>query len=105
MKQIQYQYATVNDTPGPIAVGQIKAEKNLLGQIVSEVTYTNDQPHVSGFVRTERRGDGKTRTFQYDIEGSGELVSYTDFKGQTSRIGFAYVDSTTYRKDLTDARG
>jgi RHS repeat-associated protein len=104
MKQIQYQYATVNDTPGPIAVGQIKAEKNLLGQIVSEVIYPAPSPHAGSFVRTERRGDGKTRILQYATDGSGELASYTDFKGKPSQIGFAYVSPITYRKDLTDAR-
>jgi len=49
--------------------------------------------------RTETRGDSPTRTFNYS---GGKLVSYTDFKGQPSSVGY---DANGYGASFTNARG
>jgi RHS repeat-associated protein len=107
MKQIQYEYVT--DLQHQPAWGQIKREKNLLGQMVSEVTYPlppGIPPTEADYQRTETRGDGRTRMFQYSIDVHPELKSYTDFKGQTTQISFPSTETPwlTYRRSVTDAR-
>lgn len=108
MSNIKYEYA-VWSTTHRVAVGQVWREKNLTtDQVVSEVTYPPTHPESndpSRFVRTERRGDGATRSFQYSIAG-GELESYTDFKNQRSYIGYALASGgINYLRVFTDARG
>jgi RHS repeat-associated protein len=76
MKQIQYQYVQKYELPQDfVGRGLVKAEKNLLGQVVTQITYPTswDYPHRNQ--RTETRGDGPSRSFSI---GS----AWTDFKGQ-----------------------
>ena len=54
---------------------------------------------ASGTSRTETRGDGHARSFNYS---GGKLVNYTDFKGQTSDISY---DGNGFVGSVTDARG
>jgi RHS repeat-associated protein len=78
--------------------GQIQSENYLdprsgtVGQVVSSLS-------ANGNSRTETRGDNPTRTFNYS---SGKLVSYTDFKNQTSSISY---DGNGFVWAYTDARG
>jgi YD repeat-containing protein len=91
MKKITYEY--MPQATG-IAVGQLKREKNTAtGQVVSEIAYPSEN------VRVETRGDGPTRTFNYT---DGDLISFTDFKGQTSYITY---DVNGYRASFKDALG
>src|SRR2546423_5590750 len=114
MKKIVYEYVT--DPHYNPAWGQIKREKNLLGQTVTEVVYPLSQSTTNevDYQRTEIRGDfvqdasnnwvHPTRLFQYSI-GGGELVSFTDFKGRTTQTSFVGLNSVSvYRKTVTDAR-
>jgi RHS repeat-associated protein len=84
MKQIQYDYVQLGEAaPGVMGRGEIKAEKNVYGQIVSQTTYPirfNDPTYRQ---RTETRGDGPTRFFNY-LGGIGPEYSFiwTDFKNQ-----------------------
>jgi hypothetical protein len=109
MKKIEYEYMTF--TLGQhVSFGQIKREKNATThQMVSEVTYPPDSavPLTEvNFRRTETRGDGRTRVFQYTMDGMAELVSYTDFKNQPTQITSPVTATPwlTYRKSVTDAR-
>jgi RHS repeat-associated protein len=78
--------------------GQLQSENYLdprtgtVGQVVSSLS-------ANGNSRTETRGDGPSRTFNYS---GGKLVSYTDFKGQTSSISY---DGNGFISAFTDARG
>jgi YD repeat-containing protein len=78
--------------------GQLQSENYLdpstgtPGQAVSSLSGTGNS-------RTETRGDGPFRTFTY----SGPLlVSYTDFKAQSSSISY---DGHGFQASFTDARG
>jgi RHS repeat-associated protein len=88
-------YSFVPASSGGI-YGQLQSENYLdpstgsQGQAVSSLS-------VNGDSRTETRGDGPSRTFNYS---GGRLVSYTDFKGQTSYIGY---DGNGYMNSFTDA--
>jgi RHS repeat-associated protein len=97
MKRISYTYATGHNPDwSPVAAGQILSENSgTTGQPVSTLVVNSTVTET----RTEVRGDGPSRTFQYD---AGKLVNYTDFKGQTSYISY---DGNGYRSALTDARG
>lgn len=89
MSKILYEYLP-NGT-----YGQLKSEKNLTtGQVVSQIAYPSDT------VRVETRGDGPSRTFNYDDQG--RLADYTDFKAQTS---YVFYDGNGYRGAFKDARG
>jgi YD repeat-containing protein len=109
MKKIEYEYMPAGG-PYQVAFGQIKKEKNFTThQTVSEVTYPQN-PGVpipdSHFQRTETRGDGRTRLFQYSNDGLAQLKSYTDFKNQTTQIAYPSTETpwSSYRKSVTDAR-
>ncbi|MDQ6911364.1 MAG: hypothetical protein M3128_00630 [Verrucomicrobiota bacterium] len=97
MKRIEYQFATGNNNP-QFTWGQIKAEKNsTTHQIVSQVTYpsypgVNPPTDPGQYLRTETRGDGAVRTFQYYGE-----ITYTDFQG--------HISHNQYDAIFTDARG
>jgi RHS repeat-associated protein len=97
MKRIAYVYATANDDGSSIVPGQIRSENYFdgvnIGPAVSTLAIN------SSTTRTETRGDGPSRTFNYD---GGKLVSYTDFKGQLSTISY---DGYGYVWAVTDARG
>ncbi|HKP03087.1 MAG TPA: RHS repeat-associated core domain-containing protein [Chthoniobacterales bacterium] len=90
-------YTYVSGSSGGV-YGQIQSENYLdpatgaAGQVVSSVS-------VNGNSRTETRGDGSSRTFNYI---GGKLASYTDFKGQTSYISY---DGNGFSNGFTDARG
>ena len=107
MKRIRYEYMAVSQEHPEIAWGQIKAEKNWDGQTVSEMEYPviPSNGWDPGW-RTEHRGDGATRGFQY--LGS-ELSSYTDFLNHTSSIAYGSApapnQSVNYNQTFTDARG
>lgn len=94
MKKISYAYATGNNPDGTAAVyGQILSENSgTTGQAVSTLTVNSTD------TRTETRGDGPQRIFNY---GAGKLVNYSDFKGQTSHISY---DGNGYTSAMTDAR-
>jgi len=78
--------------------GQLQSENYLdpftgtPGQVVSSLS-------ANGNSRTETRGDGPSRTFNY---AGGKLGSYTDFKGQPSYISY---DGNGFTNGFTDARG
>lgn len=115
MRQIKYEYVT-GGVAGGASWGQIKAEKNMAtGDILSEITYpeAGHPENTPGYYRrTETRGDGQTRVFQYgDSLGNpipptpfGELTRYTDFQGQSTNISFSFPNGVI-RKSVTDARG
>ena len=95
MGRIHYVYATGTNVDGSTVVyGQILSENsNLTGQAVSTLTINTSD------ARTETRGDGSTRSFNYS---NAKLVNYTDFKGHTSYIEY---DGNGYTSAFTDARG
>ncbi|HZE57539.1 MAG TPA: RHS repeat-associated core domain-containing protein [Chthoniobacterales bacterium] len=82
--------------------GQLQSENYLdpftgtPGQAVSSLS-------ASGNSRTETRGDGPSRTFNYS---GGKLVSNTDFKGQGASLSYdanGYVNATVdQRQNQTD---
>src|ERR1700686_1062307 len=109
MKQIKYEYMPAGG-PYDVSWGQIKAERNFSSdQVVSQLSPVPYEPThwtAAHFQRTETRGDGATRLFQYGNDGCGNLKSYTDFKGQTTQIDYPNTAPfTQYRKSVTDARG
>ena len=108
MGKIEYDYLISTENYGDeVVAGQIQGEKFPgLSTYVSEVIYPEDFPMsetLAEHARTERRADGSTRFFQYSNNGTAELLSYTDFKGQPSSIGWS-GDTWTYTRSLTDAR-
>ena len=95
MWRIAYTFAP---NGGGVVHGQLLSENYLdaalnVGQAVS--TLTINSPNT----RTETRGDGPSRTFNYI---GGKLDNYTDFKGKTSSISY---DGNGYVWAFTDARG
>lgn len=102
MKNIMYQYVSGSEAMG---WGQLKREKNATThQVVSEVVYppksvTENHLNTAGWVRTEVRGDGATRTFNYHY---ANLSNYSDFKNQFSWLSY---DSRGFRATFTNARG
>ncbi|MEN3369491.1 MAG: hypothetical protein V7609_1634 [Verrucomicrobiota bacterium] len=95
MKKISYTYGTRNSYYGFVGSGQILSENSgTTGQAVSTL---GTDVNISN-TRTETRGDGPSRTFNYD---GGKLINYTDFKGQTSSISY---DGNGYIGSFTDAR-
>jgi RHS repeat-associated protein len=110
MRQIKYQYLTAADIGGATrAPGQIKAEKNkVTGETVTEITYPDSGITGSGmYKRTETRGDGQTRDFQYGEypEPFRELTRVTDFQGHSTNISFSGDINSGIHKTVTDARG
>jgi RHS repeat-associated protein len=108
MRYIEYEYALGQGVGG----GQVKAEKNANHQVVSEVWYppVTSQGNPDQYLRTETRGDGATRKFDY--EGGSPLKSFTDFKNQKTTMSeqwFGLLSQdypTSYRvRTTTDARG
>ena len=107
MSKIEYVYMPDG---GGVDFGQIKGEKYPgSAAFVSQVSYPawmccawNDP---AGYVRTETRADGATRTFQYTI-GGGNMQSYTDFKNHTSFLSYPYDPSILplVSRTFTDAR-
>jgi RHS repeat-associated protein len=95
MKKISYTYATgVNPDGSAVVYGQILSENSgTTGQAVSTLS-------VSLQTRTETRGDGKTRTFTYDIYGF--LSGATDFKGVAQTQTY---DAKKWVNSVTDRNG
>ena len=81
MKQIQYEY--VHYTPSMVGQGQIKAEKNVNDQVVSQTSYPTSVYDPAYRQRTETRGDGATRSFNYPLffDPAAPFI-WTDFKNQ-----------------------
>jgi RHS repeat-associated protein len=114
MRQIKYEYVGPGEVAGGASWGQIKAEKNkITNEIVSEVTYppSGQSPNTQAYYRrTETRGDGQTRVFQYGWGVSGtwaigtELVRYTDFQSRSKNIVYSFPNNVI-RKSVTDPRG
>lgn len=112
MRQIKYEYVRAGQDAGGPTHGRIKAEKNkVTDEIISEVIYPEEgqPPDTEAFFRrTERRGDGQMRDFQYGRGpqyGNGpELARYTDFKGNSTNISFSYPGGGAVRKSVRDAR-
>lgn len=93
MKKILYTYATSNNPDGTAPVyGQILSEKHPNGTPVSTLTIN------TATKRTEARGDGPVRTFNYS---SGKLVNSTDFKAVPSSQTY---DANGYVNSITDRR-
>jgi RHS repeat-associated protein len=94
MKKITYTYATGTNPDGSAVIfGQIQSENSgATGHAVSTLAVT-----AAGW-RTETRGDGPWRALNYS---DGELINYTDFKGQWSSISY---DGNGYTSSFTDAR-
>lgn len=90
MKKISYTFAAA-------ALGQIASENYFDGANTGAAvsTLTVNAPTT----RTETRGDGPSRTLNYD---SGKLINFTDFKGHISSITY---DGNGYVSALTNARG
>jgi RHS repeat-associated protein len=100
MWKIGYKYATgLNPDGTAVVYGQILSENywngvGNIGAAVSTLTIT------SKTVRTETRGDGKTRTFTYST--TPLLTNWTDFKGVSSSRAY---DSNGYVNSVTDRNG
>jgi RHS repeat-associated protein len=105
MKQIQYQYVMYGEAASNFAGhGQVKAEKNVLWQVVTQVTFPTSVYDPTVLQRTETRGDGPSRHFTYpSATGLNQFTfTWTDFKNQT------FIDTTAYSLpgwDITDPRG
>jgi RHS repeat-associated protein len=96
MKQISYTYGFHNSNFGYVAYGQIQSENNATtGQPVSTLIVDSNYNDT----RTEIRGDGPLRTFNYS---GGKLINYSDFKDQYSYISY---DGNGYTSRFTDAGG
>ena len=78
--------------------GQLQSE-NYLNPATGAVGAPVSSLSVNGTSRTETRGDGPTRTFNYY---AGKLVSHTDFRGHTSSISY---DGNGFTSAFTNARG
>jgi len=111
MKRIAYEYkpATPNNADGTTPVyGQILRERywdgvsghETSGTIVS--TLTVGSPNNNPVYRTERRGDGATRTFIYNGAGPGYLAWVSDFMGVYASQNY---DAYKYVNAVTDRRG
>ena len=103
MKRIAYTYRNTTNPDGSAAVvGQISSERYYdganagTGVIVSTLTVG---AAGNSNIRTETRGDSKTRTFTYS---SGYLMSCTDFKGVTASQTY---DANKYINAVTDRNG
>ncbi|MFN2622713.1 MAG: hypothetical protein ABR611_07700, partial [Chthoniobacterales bacterium] len=91
MKFIEYEYVKVTEAED-VGQGQIKAEKNILHQVVSQISFPSSPDDPNLLVRTETRGDGPTRTFRYDANG----FTWTDYKNHSFvQSGSAAVGSWT----------
>jgi YD repeat-containing protein len=101
MKFIKYDYVQVSEGGQFFTMGQVKAERNAAGDVVSQITFPTSYDDPNLLIRTETRGDGPRRTINY---GGGKLTS-TDFKNQmftntTTPSGWTITDprrnTTTY---------
>jgi RHS repeat-associated protein len=96
MKKISYTYGTRNPDSTFVGYGQILSENSgTTGQPVSTLIVDSNTSDT----RTEIRGDGPSRTFNYI---GGKLVNYTDFKAQPSYISY---DANGFTSAFTDPRG
>src|SRR5262249_19486557 len=99
MHKIAYTYRTSPNDDGTQPVyGQISSENHFdgtnVGPAVSTLTVGAPNNHN---IRTETRGDSRTRTFTYDT--SGYLTSRTDFMGRPASQGY---DNKKYINQVTD---
>lgn len=96
MKRIAYTYQAWNNDDGTYTVGAIGSENYFDGVNVGPAvsTLTVNGPTT----RTETRGDGPSRTFNYE---GGKLINFTDFKEHSSSILY---DGNGYVGSFTDAR-
>jgi RHS repeat-associated protein len=104
MKYIEYEYVPWTESTGDpyfVGRGQIKAEKNVSGQIVSRTTYPTSTTDPNLWRRTETRGDGPSRTLNYN---SVSFI-WTDFKNQPFTEADWSTSSTLYGWAMTDPRG
>lgn len=99
MSHIEYEFEEANAS-WAVATGQVKAEKNVNHEVVSQVQYPvfppGQTPPVGSTAlatRVETRGDGRSRTFMYgkgsndpEDTGIGILNTYTDFKNLQSEL-------------------
>src|SRR5882724_2993907 len=102
MKQIQYDYVNLSEASLQfVGRGQLKAEKNVYGQVVSRINFPTSYTFPAFQQRTETRGDGPSRFYDYLAS------SWTDFKNhtftsvsQSSPPGWRIIDArnnaTTY---------
>jgi RHS repeat-associated protein len=78
--------------------GQIQNE-NYLDPSTGDMGVAVSTLSISGNSRSETRGDSPSRSFNYS---GARLLNYTDFKGQTSYLGY---DGNGYSASSTNARG
>lgn len=103
MKYIKYDYVQWSEAPNFVGQGQIKAEKNVAGQVVSRTSFPTSYSDPNLMRRTETRGDGPSRTFNYAVIGYGVWSTiWTDFKNQPFTTSYP---SSLYGWTTTDARG
>jgi RHS repeat-associated protein len=102
MKYIEYDYVQRSEAPTFVGQGQIKAEKNVAGQVVSRTSFPTSYTDPNLLRRTETRGDGPSRTFNYPLGTSS--FTWTDFKNKTWIETNSYT-TTFYGWTSTDPRG
>jgi RHS repeat-associated protein len=101
MKYIEYDYVLWSDAPDFVGPGQIKAEKNIAHQVVSQTTFPTSYTDPNLMRRTETRGDDAIRTISYGADG----FAWTDFNNKTwteNRFANSNVD---YGWTIRDPRG
>jgi hypothetical protein len=76
-------YLRPSESPNFVGQGQIKAEKNVAGQMVSRMSFPTSYTDPNLLRRTETRGDGPSRTFNY----ANASFTWTDFKNQPFTAG------------------
>lgn len=98
MKNIRYIYATgTNGDNSAVVYGQIRYEKSLDGQVVS-----NLQVITSG--RAEQKGDGSTRYFDFPANGY-QVSNWSDFINFLHRANKTYDPTTRFLSSFTDRNG
>jgi hypothetical protein len=99
MKYIEYEYVpwtVATDDPYFVGWGQIKAEKNVAGQVVSRTSFPTSNTDPNLYTRIETRGDGPSRTLGFS--------TWTDFKNQPFTETYWSTSSTVYGWAMTDPR-
>ncbi len=111
MGKLEYDYLIRTENHNrPVVMGQVQRElyPGNPSTVVTEIEYPDDIPSsetLPEHARKERRPDGSIRSFQYSNDGKGELMTYTDFKNQTSTIVWpGWEETQLYTRVVTDAR-
>lgn len=81
MRKIRYTYAASSMGSGVIN----EEQSGTTGERVSNLTYPFSLPDNENGSRTETRGDGATRNFNYS---NAHLLSYTDYQNHTTNVTY-----------------